>query len=202
MWIVILAEIQESLLSGWSTAKAWKFRKCRESMFDLGDQMQASQGLRPVVAEEEGPWLFFAEIMADLENSEVRLVLQQQIFSPDQERLTLAIAVTPFDDKKRIRYLCLALGKDNAFIYIVKQDKKAFRKKPDSWPVSMLKEVSGRSPRGEPCLDFELSFGDQKKGNTYVWTTTSISDKNAFFVQLSRLARRFGDQQFPLRYSN
>ncbi|XP_055332832.1 exocyst complex component 1-like [Paramacrobiotus metropolitanus] len=132
--------------------------------------------------------------MANIDNSEVRQVLHQQVFAPDQERLIFAIPVTPFVDRKRIRYLCLAVGKETAFVYVVKQDRKAFRKKPEAWPVFLLKEINGRSQRGEPSLDFELIFGDQRsKPATYVWSASTVSEKNAFLVQLAKLQRKFAD---------
>ncbi|OQV24505.1 Exocyst complex component 1 [Hypsibius exemplaris] len=142
-----------------------------------------------------------ASRMAD---SELRTVLQQQVFNGDQERLIIPIPVMRSDDRRRrVRHICLAVRRDHGFIYVVKQDKRTFRKKPEAWSLVNLREIDGHSSQGtraEPALEFDLIFQEKDKRFKYDWTATTVSDKNAFLVQLSKLHRRYGEQA-PLKFT-
>ena len=141
---------------------------------------------------------------ARLADSDLRTALQQQVFNADKERLIICIPALQAEDKKRsTRYLCLVVRRDHAYIYVVKQDKKTFRKKSgEGWPLALCIQVNGKclpGAKGTPVLEFDLMFQDQKSKSE--WIASSTSDKNAFFVQMFKMHRKYTELP-PLKYVN
>jgi hypothetical protein len=117
----------------------------------------------------------------------IRHTLQNEVFSPAEERLVGVVSVTKVGRKKKACFLCATVNSEQppqAAIHQVKRasEKEPFKKK-RSWKLNELSHLDGKGT-SSTSPDFDLRFD-----KTYRWTASSVGEKNAFITCLWKLSQ-------------
>ncbi|KAM7160745.1 exocyst complex component 1-like isoform 2-T2 [Macrochelys suwanniensis] len=117
------------------------------------------------------------------------ILLEKDVFNPQNERLLEIVHVWKTGKKRKNSILCVVVAACRPMQLFLEKVKKADRgdqyKMTDRWPLKDLKLVDGKNVNQE-CLEFELQFD-----KIYKWTAVSVDEKNAFIRCLWKLNRRY-----------
>ncbi|XP_044885339.1 exocyst complex component 1-like isoform X5 [Mauremys mutica] len=117
------------------------------------------------------------------------ILLEKDVFNPQNERLLEIIHVWKTGKKRKNSILCVVVAACRPIQLFLEKVKKADRgdqyKMTDRWPLKDLKLVDGKNVNQE-CLEFELQFD-----KVYKWTAVSADEKKAFIRCLWKLNRRY-----------
>lgn len=124
----------------------------------------------------------------------IRHVLQREVFKPNDESLLSFVNVSKLLKKKKTSFLCITSTNQKPTVINVHQvkktDKNVFKKK-NSWALSELISVDGKSS-SEETHEFDVQFE-----KTYRWYAISLQERKNFLLMLWKLCSKHLSKQKP-----